>query len=130
MRFVALFAGADGRLDARPFAAENPAVSTRRSWLLRAFVLGLFVLVATLPGLSTADVGQRLPRLRRLSDEVVRGGMPLGYVPLRQIWSDWDQGDPQEVEESLHSIAGDARVAPPLRVYSGLLEAYARRRRG
>lgn len=56
--------------------------------------------------------------------------MPLGYVPLRQIWADWDQGDPQEVEASLHALSGDARIPPPLRVYSGLLEAYARRRRG
>ena len=56
--------------------------------------------------------------------------MPLGYVPLRRVWAEWDQGDPQEVEESLHAIAADQRVAPPLRVYSGLLEAYARRRRG
>lgn len=56
--------------------------------------------------------------------------MPLGYVPLRQIWHDWEQGDPAEVEESLRSLSSDARVAPPLRVYAGLLEGYARRRRG
>jgi tetratricopeptide (TPR) repeat protein/transglutaminase-like putative cysteine protease len=56
--------------------------------------------------------------------------MPLGYVPLRQIWADWDQGDPQEVEESLRSIAVEARAPAPIRVYAGLLEAYARRRRG
>ena len=106
-------------------------MSTRRpSLALRALVFGLFILVAVAPGLSAADVGQRLPRLRRLSDEVQRGGMPLGYIPLRQIWADWDQGDPQEVEEALRSVAGDARISAPLRVYSGLLEAYARRRRG
>lgn len=94
-------------------------------------LIGVLVgLIAIIPGLASADVGQRLPRLTRLSEEVVRGGMPLGYVPLRQLWSDWDQGDPIEVEESLRAIATDKRVAPPLRVYSGLLEAYARRRRG
>jgi tetratricopeptide (TPR) repeat protein/transglutaminase-like putative cysteine protease len=82
------------------------------------------------PRLAAADVGQRLPRITRLSDDVVRGGMPLGYVPLRQLWAEWDQGDPAEVEEALRTLAADARVTPPLRAYAGLLEAYARRRRG
>ena len=98
--------------------------------------LRLFLLVAGLiacalcPGLSVADVGQRLPHLTKLSDEVVSRGMPYGYVPLRQIWAEWDLGDPTDVEASLHSLAGDSRLAAPLRVYAGLLEAYARRRRG
>ena len=82
------------------------------------------------PRLAAADVGQRLPRLTRLSEEVVRGGMPLGYVPLRQLWAEWDQGDPAEVEEALRTLASETRIAPPLRAYAGLLEAYARRRRG
>ncbi len=90
----------------------------------------LVVLLAVAPSLASADVGQRLPRLTRLSEEVARGGMPLGYVPLRQIWGDWDTGDPQEVEESLAAVARDGKTAAPLRVYAGLLEAYARRRRG
>lgn len=56
--------------------------------------------------------------------------MPLGYVPLRQIWSEWDQGDPADVEEALRSLAVDTRLAPPVRAYAGLLSAYAKRRRG
>ncbi|GAC1530154.1 MAG: hypothetical protein NVS3B10_26370 [Polyangiales bacterium] len=56
--------------------------------------------------------------------------MPLGYVPLRQLWAEWDQGDPTEVEEALRALSVDIRVTPPLRAYAGLLEAYARRRRG
>ncbi|MBX3229736.1 MAG: DUF3857 domain-containing protein [Labilithrix sp.] len=88
------------------------------------------VLFAVVPGLAAADVGQRLPRLTKLSDDVVRGGMPLGYVPLRQIWQEWDQGEPAQVEETLGALAREPAVAPPLRVYAGLLEAYARRRRG
>jgi tetratricopeptide (TPR) repeat protein len=133
--------GGDGQLDARAGAAENPVVPTRSFARLRAATslrpLGSFVGLACVllavvltPGLAAADVGQRLPRLGRLSEEVVRGGMPLGYVPLRQIWGDWDQGDPQEVEESLHSVATETRAPAPIRVYAGLLEAYARRRRG
>jgi cellulose synthase operon protein C len=122
----------DARLDARAYAAENPAVPSRRSRILALFALLTIVII---PGLSSGDVGQRLPRLKRLSEEVARGGTALGYVPLRQIWAEWDQGDPNEVEESLRALA-DARlgagpeIAPPLRVYAGLLEAYARRRRG
>jgi len=98
-----------------------------------AFLVAVVVLVVLAPlgaGPAQADVGQRMPRLTRLVDEVARGGMPLGYVPLRQLWAEWDQGDPTEVEEALHGIATDGRVTPPLRAYAGLLEAYARRRRG
>lgn len=103
------------------------------TWLaarLRLSVVVLALLSMIVPGLASADVGQRLPRLARLSEAVVRGGVPFGYVPLRQIWADWDQGDPTEVEESLRALAADKQVAAPLRVYAGLLEAYARRRRG
>ena len=81
-----------------------------------AFLVALFAVPAVAPGLASADVGQRLPRLTRLSEEVVRGGMPLGYVPLRQLWLEWDQGDPIEVEESLHALAGDRRLAAPLAI--------------
>lgn len=102
-----------------------------RSSLVCLVVLVLCVMVYPLaPRLAAADVGQRLPRITRLSDEIVRGGMPLGYVPLRQLWGEWDQGDPTEVEEALRSVATDGRITPPLRAYAGLLEAYARRRRG
>ncbi len=98
-----------------------------------ARLLGLLIVVIVGQGLSRpagAESGPRLSRLRRLSEEVVRGGMPLGYVPLRQIWAEWDQDDPTAVEEALHSLSSDARVTPPLRAYAGLLDAYARRRRG
>ncbi len=104
-----------------------PQRSSFLGFLGLAFVAVLFALV---PGLAAADVGQRLPRLTRLSEQVVRGGVPYGYVPLRQIWAEYDQGDPTEVEEAMRSLASDRRVAAPLRVYAGLLEAYGRRRRG
>jgi len=96
--------------------------------LVLALVLPCLLVLA--PGHAGADVGQRLPRLTRLGDDVARQGMPLGYVPLRQIWAEYDQGDPAEVEETLRSLASDRRVAAPLRAYAGVLEAYARRRRG
>ncbi len=99
-----------------------------------ALVLALVVLAVLLPGAgerpASADVGERLPRLSKLASEVARGGMPLGYVPLRQLWAEWDQGDPAEVEALLHALALDASIAPPLRSYAGMLSAYAHRRRG
>lgn len=98
----------------------------RLSAVLFVVLLALVVLVPP----AAADVGQRLPRLTRFTDAVARGGMPLGYVPLRQLWAEWDQGDPAEVEEALRAVSADARITPPLRAYAGLLEAYARRRRG
>lgn len=100
----------------------------------RVALLSFAALAATLalflPRSASAEVGDRLPRLSRLGAEVARGGMPLGYVPLRQLWAEWDQGDPAEVEALLHGLGRDASVAPPLRSYAGMLEAYARRRRG
>jgi len=98
--------------------------------LALVLVTALTVLLGAFAPRAHADVGQRLPRLTKLSEEVVRGGMPLGYVPLRQLWAEWDQGDPAEVEEALRGLATEPRLGPPLRAYAGLLEAYARRRRG
>ena len=71
-----------------------------------------------------------MPKLATLIDDVARGGMPLGYVPLRKLWSEWDQGNPSEVEAALDTVSSDARVPAPMRAYAGLLGAYARRRRG
>src|SRR5215510_8783331 len=87
---------------------RTPSVSKRL-----ALVFLLSSLLAALPGIAAADVGQRLPRLTKLSEEVARGGVPLGYVPLRQIWAEYDQGDPAEVEETLHSLSIDKRAAAP-----------------
>lgn len=104
-----------------------------RGALSTARFFGLLLLVLLGPGAlqpAAADSGARLPRISRLAAEVARGGMPLGYVPLRQIWAEWDQGDPDQVEAALHSLAADGHLNPPLRAYAGLLEAYARRRRG
>ncbi len=55
---------------------------------------------------------------------------PAKYVALRDVWSAWDESDPDEIQEVLHEVASDAAEAAPIRAYAGLLEAYARRRRG
>ncbi len=85
---------------------------------------------ALMPGHARADVGGRLPGLTRLAADLRQTRGPLAYASLRRIWQEWDQGDPTEVEEILHEATVDAAMAPPVRVYAGLLEAYARRRRG
>ncbi|MCL2449758.1 MAG: DUF3857 domain-containing protein, partial [Polyangiaceae bacterium] len=74
--------------------------------------------------------GGELARLARLRAEVSSARGPLAYVALRKVWSEWDRTDPARVEEALAEIAADGAVNPPVRAYAGLLEAYARRRRG
>jgi cellulose synthase operon protein C len=81
-------------------------------------------------GHAVADVGERLEALRTLRDEAVQASAPRAYVSLRRIWREWDQGDPAEVEEALAEVSATLGVAPPVKVYAQLLEAYARRRRG
>jgi tetratricopeptide (TPR) repeat protein len=88
------------------------------------------------PGIARADSTDGhdeksgLSRLEELRGEVTAARGPLAYLALRKIWAEWDRGDPGEVEETLHDVAADLAVPPPVRTYAGLLEAYARRRRG
>jgi tetratricopeptide (TPR) repeat protein len=93
-------------------------------------MLCTLVLATSGPTRAHADVAERLPKLARLRAEVAAARGPLAYGALRKLWSEWDQGDPIEVEESLHEIAADAAEPAPVRSYAMLLEAYARRRRG
>src|SRR5208337_4953587 len=79
---------------------------------------------------ARADVGDRLARLALLHHGVASAKGPLAYVALRKVWSEWDRGDPASVEEVLRDVASDSAEPPPVRAYAGLLEAYARRRRG
>ena len=95
-----------------------------------ALAAGVLLLATLAQGHASADVGQRLPRLARLRAQVARESAPLAYVTLRNIWTEWDRGEPAEVEETLHAIGQDAAERAPVRAYAQLLEAYARRRRG
>jgi transglutaminase-like putative cysteine protease/Flp pilus assembly protein TadD len=73
----------------------------------------------------------RLVQLRKELRESVRSQHgPLAYVVLRRIWSEWDRADPAPVEELLADLSKDESSPAPIRAYAGLLEAYARRRRG
>jgi transglutaminase-like putative cysteine protease/Flp pilus assembly protein TadD len=82
------------------------------------------------PSRARADLSERLSRLAKLHVDISTARGPFAYVALRQLWSEWDRGDPGEVEEVLHEVASDALEPAPVRAYAGLLEAYARRRRG
>jgi tetratricopeptide (TPR) repeat protein len=100
-----------------------------------ARALALPVVVALLAlampvGKANADAADRLPHLAKLRAEVAAARGPLAYVALRKVWAEWDRGDPAEVEEVLRQVAADAAEPAPVRAYAGLLEAYARRRRG
>lgn len=93
-------------------------------------VSALAASAALVPAKTQADVGGRLGRLTQLRDEVLRTKGPAAYVPLRRLWLEWDQGDPAEVETVLHGLTEERALHPAHRAYAGLLEAYARRRRG
>jgi len=92
------------------------------------FVVAFAVLA--LPVRASGEVKDRLTSLAKLRNDVTTSRGPAAYVALRKVWSEWDRGDPTEVEEVLHEVASDVGTPPPVRAYAGLLEAYARRRRG
>ncbi|HLK38641.1 MAG TPA: DUF3857 domain-containing protein [Polyangiaceae bacterium] len=93
----------------------------------------LLVLAACLaPALGRAGPAQigAVARMSRLREEVRLARGPFAYAALRKVWSEWDRSDPTEIEEVLASIATDRAEPAPVRTYAGLLQAYARRRRG
>jgi tetratricopeptide (TPR) repeat protein len=79
---------------------------------------------------ARGDSTDRLAHLAELRAEVTAGRGPLAYLAIRKVWSEWDRGDPTEVEETLHEVGVEVAVPAPVRAYASLLEAYARRRRG
>jgi tetratricopeptide (TPR) repeat protein/transglutaminase-like putative cysteine protease len=110
---------------------------------LRPFFLSTLTAICAIPAVMvgiTSDAGagegsrdslaQRLPRLTRLHEAIGRANGPFAYAALRRVWREWDQGDPSEVDEVIREVAADPKIAPPVRAYAELLEAYARRRRG
>lgn len=115
-------------LDGNPLRRRKSATvfSSRSVALAPPFAFAL----AMLSTHARADVSDRLPRLAKLHTDVIAARGPLAYAALRKLWSEWDRGDPVEVEEVLHDVAVDAGEPAPIRAYASLLEAYARRRRG
>ena len=97
---------------------------------IRPVSLAVLGVALTIAPIASSDVGQRLTKLTKLGREVESARGPLSYAALRKVWREWDQGNPAEVEEILHTVASDAAEPAPVRAYAGLLEAYARRRSG
>ncbi len=110
---------------------RTPLLQGARLHAGRVATVALLALGAgAFPGRAAADVSARMEKLAELRAEAERARGPLAYAALRRVWKEWDQGDPAEVEEVLTEIESDAGLPAPTRTYAGLLEAYARRRRG
>jgi tetratricopeptide (TPR) repeat protein len=95
--------------------------------------LGLLALGAAVAGgaaPAAAEIGVVHPDLLRAQAAVRAAKGPEIYAALREVWRMWDRADPAQVEEAVAAIAQSTSASPEARVYAGLLEAYARRRRG
>lgn len=79
---------------------------------------------------AAAEIGAVHPDLLRAEATVRAAKGPEVYAALRDVWRMWDRADPAQVEDFITSVAQGPQVAPPVRVYASLLEAFARRRRG
>jgi cellulose synthase operon protein C len=86
------------------------------------------VLLCLAPRASAQSVFH--PELAKASARLHAAGGPEAYAALRRVWDTWDRADPAQVEEVLLAAEQDPRLAPPVRVYAGLLGAFARTRRG
>lgn len=92
----------------------------------------LMLLVCALLASSDAHALETVfhPALTEARAELAVARGPATYTALRRIWGTWDRAHPSHVEEALLAAERDPRLAPPARVYAGLLAAYARSRRG
>ncbi len=81
---------------------------------------------------ASAEAGGAIvhPDLTRAIDQLEQANGPEAYSALRRIWSTWDRANPVHVEEALRAAEGDRKLAPATRVYAGMLQAFARSRRG
>ncbi len=79
---------------------------------------------------SATDRADRLGRLDRDEREVVSGEPAMAYAKLRELWAEWDTGDPAPVEDALVQVVHEPRATAAVKAYAGLLHAYSRRRRG
>lgn len=96
---------------------------------LGASALAALVAVTSAPEAS-ADLGAIHPEVVKAAAAVNRARGPEAYAALRELWRTWDRGDPAHVEEALAAYAESATTPAPVRVYTEILLAYARRRRG
>jgi transglutaminase-like putative cysteine protease/Flp pilus assembly protein TadD len=79
---------------------------------------------------APAGSSDRLTRIDRAERDVVSGDPAMAYARLRELWAEWDTGDPAPVEEALVLVTREPHASAAVKAYAGLLRAYARRRRG
>lgn len=79
---------------------------------------------------TNADEGPIHPDVLEHAAAIAKAKGPEAFTDLRNLWRTWDRADPTHVEEAIVSITENKAQPAPVRAYAGLLEAYARRRRG
>ncbi len=118
-------------LDGPATVSDNVRVRLTRPVPRLVAVVSVVIGLATgVLGDARAEMSDRFARLSKLRGDVERARGPEAYAAMRRLWLEWDQGDPAEVEELLRGLADEPRLGAPAKAYAGLLEAYARRRRG
>ncbi|MGC4069620.1 MAG: tetratricopeptide repeat protein [Polyangiaceae bacterium] len=102
---------------------SHPIVKYRHSTLLWGFWM-------VLSKSSLAAGPTQLTEFERSVERLKTATYPTQIGALRRVWSQWDRVDPTRIEQLLEDARVSPRLAPPARVYAGLLAAYARTRRG
>jgi tetratricopeptide (TPR) repeat protein len=81
-------------------------------------------------GSALAAGPTQLTEFERSVERLTTAAYPTQIGALRRVWSQWDRVDPKRIEQLLEEARVSKKLAPPARVYAGLLAAYARTRRG
>ena len=101
----------------------------KKGHLARRAVVAAVTVFAALVGVGSA-AAQIHPRVATIEAQWPAASVAQRYTLVRSLWQSWELADPTHIEGSLSAIAQDHQEAPAVRAYAGLLEAYARRRRG
>lgn len=84
----------------------------------------------TLVAETNATEGPIHPDVLEHATAIASAKGPEAFTELRNLWRTWDRADPTHVEEAIVGVIENKAQPAPVRAYAGLLEAYARRRRG
>lgn len=112
----------------RRAVAKLAALKLNAAALLGLLLVVLFITPqraarAELPGTIDGE-------LARLQQRLTQAKSYDAYTLLRLTWQRWEEANPDHVENALAAARQSAALSPAARVYAGVLEAYARRRRG
>ncbi|HRI65310.1 MAG TPA: DUF3857 domain-containing protein [Polyangium sp.] len=95
-----------------------------------AFGLTTASFAMTIVAETNATEGPIHPDVLEHATAIANAKGPEAFTELRNLWRTWDRADPTHVEEAIVGIIENKAQPAPVRAYAGLLEAYARRRRG